>query len=67
MKYMNYLLLYYKLSEDLQKYIENYLYKNTSGDKYYRNYLLKTLTAELKMNFCYNCRRFLKQKKKKND
>jgi len=51
--------------EDIQKIIEIYLFKNTNLDHDYKKNIHKILMSQLKMNFCYNCRRFFEYKKKK--
>ena len=54
--------IYYKLPTDIQLRVDIYLYRNTNGDLEYRNLLRYAVNNELKMNFCYNCRDYLKIK-----
>lgn len=57
MKY--YHLIDYFLPDEVYQIIIKFLYSDTSGDPKYRKLLTQQLNAEVKMNFCYNCRRYL--------
>lgn len=57
MKY--YHLIDYFLPDEVYQIIIKFLYSDTSGDPKYRKLLTQQLNAEIKMNFCYNCRRYL--------
>lgn len=52
-------MIFFQLPIDILEKIYFYVYKNTNCEKQYLITLKKILQCELKMNFCYNCRRFL--------
>lgn len=56
--------LYGRLPVDIQNKIDTYLL-NTTFDTNYRKKIHSILFSELKMNFCFNCRRFFHYKNKK--